>query len=199
MSWEDALKIGTVVIGSLGGGGAIVLAFSKVLGGKWLQSLKGEIDAKLHRLEAELQHRNFVRQRFAEFELIAITECWRAARNCLPLINATRPHDSGTDDAVLVDNATRLADAHNALIEAVGRHEPFLGQTLVAALDSLSRTIRLELSHIQHHERFRGPWWEEGAANSQAYKETCDTLLSLVRSRVADLRSEADAETRSTG
>ena len=199
MTWEDALKIGTIVVGSLGGGGAIVLAFSRVLGERWLQTLKGDIDAKLQRLDAELQHRNFVRQRFAEFELVAATECWRAARACLPLINANRPHDSGTDEAVLNDNAKRLADAHNSLLEVQGRHELFLDQALIDALDGLGKTIRLELAHIRHNERFKGSWWTDGEANREAFKGTCDELLHLVRSRVTQLRAEANVTVESTG
>lgn len=108
MDWVDALQIGAVVITSLGGGGAIVLGRSRFLGDKWLQDWKGEIDAKLQRLDAALRHRNYVLQRFAEFELEAVTECWRAARACLPLINATRPLDSGTNEEVLQKNCTKF-------------------------------------------------------------------------------------------
>jgi hypothetical protein len=109
MNWVDALQVSTLVIVSLGGGGAIVFGLSRFLGDKWLQDWKGEIDARLQRLDAALEHRNFLLQRQAEFELEALTECWRAARACLPLINATRPVDSGTDVEVLQAHLLRFA------------------------------------------------------------------------------------------
>jgi hypothetical protein len=152
MDWVDALKVGTVAIVSLGGGGGIVLGLSRFLGDKWLQDWKGEIDAKLQRLDAALQHRNYVLQRFAEFELEAITECWRAARACLPLINATRPHDSGTDETSLQTNYANLSEGHNKLIDALGRHELFLSPPVIETLETIARVIRMELSNIKHEE-----------------------------------------------
>src|SRR5882672_1086527 len=140
MGWIDALKIGAVVIGSLGGGGAIVFGLSGFLGQVWMQRLKGEIDARLQRLDAALTHQNFLLQRFAELELEAIAECWRAARACLPLINATRPLDSGigeSAEAILLSNTKLLTDAHNVLITASGRHEPFLPTRIVELLDNI--------------------------------------------------------------
>ena len=122
MSWEDALKIGAVVLASLGGGGGIVLGLARLIGDRWLQDWKGEIDAKLQRLDAALAHRNYVLQRLAEFELEALTECWQAARACLPLINETRPINSGIDEAVLKTNYERLSEGHDKLIETLGRH-----------------------------------------------------------------------------
>lgn len=83
MTWVDALKIGLVVIGSLGGGGSIVLALSRFIGDKWLQEWRGDIDERLRRLDARLKHRNYVLQRIAEFELVALAECWHAARASL--------------------------------------------------------------------------------------------------------------------
>lgn len=62
LSWRDALEIGFVVLGSLGGGGAIVLALSGYLGRAWadrfaeeqrldsersLTKLRGDVDAGL--------------------------------------------------------------------------------------------------------------------------------------------------------
>jgi hypothetical protein len=60
MGWFEILQVGAVVVVSLGGGGAIVLGLSRFLGDKWLQDWKGDIDARLQRLDAALQHRNFV-------------------------------------------------------------------------------------------------------------------------------------------
>lgn len=66
MDWTDALKISTLVLASLGGGGGIVLGLSRFLGDKWLQDWKGDIDTKLKKLEASLEHQNYVLQRLAE-------------------------------------------------------------------------------------------------------------------------------------
>lgn len=190
MDWVAALQVGAVVITSLGGGGAIVFGFSRFLGDKWLQDWKGGIDAKLQRLDAALRHRNYVLQRFAEFELEAITECWRFTRACLPLINTTRPLDSGTDEEVLQKNYANLSDAHNKLIDAIGRHEVFLQVAIVETLDGIGHVIRLELSNIRHNEHFKGTWWEDGERNRNEFKTLCNTLLKQVKSRAGELRAE---------
>jgi hypothetical protein len=90
MGWLDALKIGTIVLASLGGGGGIVLGFSRFLGDKWLQNWKGDIDAKLQRLDAALKHRNYLLQRLAEFELSQ--EGRACPRTALMLSRAGTPH-----------------------------------------------------------------------------------------------------------
>ena len=194
MNWVDALQVSTLVIGSLGGGGAIVFGLSRFLGDKWLQDWKGEIDAKLQRLDAALEHRNFLLQRLSEFELEALTECWRASRACLPLINATRPVDSGTDLQVLQANAERLSNAHNKLIEVVGRHELFLSQPIVTTLDAIGKVLRLELSNIRSHKPFEGDWWEKGETNRTEFQKLNDLLLGLVKARVVELRAKAAEE-----
>ena len=191
MDWTDALKVGAVIIGSLGGGGAIVFGFSGFLGQVWMQRLKGDIDARLQRLDAALSHQNYLLQKFAELELAAIAECWPAARVCVPLINSTRPINSGTDEAVLAANAQRLADAHNALIEITNRHEPFLQAPIAQTLEAIGRVVRLELSNIQYHEHFKGDWWEKGEKNQQDLKTLTDGLLVLVKARIIQLRAEA--------
>lgn len=193
MTWTEALQVGTVVVGALGGGGAIVFAFSGFLGKIWLDRLKGEIDARLRRLDAVLEHGNFLLRRFAEFELEAITECWRTARACVPLLNAIRPLDSGTDEGVLTDNARRLGDAHNALVEALGRHEPFLPADMAERLETIRRVVALELSHVRHHERFTSRWWDQGAINQRELQTLMHALLLRVQERVAHLRTTAES------
>lgn len=190
VDWVDALKVSAVVLASLGGGGGIVLGLSRFLGDKKLQDWKGEIDAKLQRLDAALRHRNYLLQRLAEFELEAITECWRAARACLPLINATRPIDSGTDEDDLRVNAANLSEGHNKLIEAIGRHELFLSGPVVETLAAIGRVVRMELSQIGLHRHFVDPWWEQGEKNQREFQRLCDVLLSQVRGRAGELRAE---------
>src|SRR5688572_2273001 len=102
MSWEDALRIVLLALGSLGGGGAIVLGLSGYLGKLWadhaaetqrlrseqaLTTLRGEVDGGLRRLDAVLGHRSYLLQRFAEMELEGLRECWTMARACLPAVN----------------------------------------------------------------------------------------------------------------
>lgn len=133
-------------------------------------------------------------QRLAEFELEATTECWRAARACLPLINATRPHDSGTDEKILQIHFKNLSDAHNKLIEVVGRHEMFLSSAVVDTLDAIGRVIRAELSNIQHDEHFKGSWWKDGEKNRGEFRQLCNELLDQARGRAGELRAEASRD-----
>jgi hypothetical protein len=188
----DALQVGGVIIGSLGGGGAIVFGLSGVLGKIWVDRLRGEIDKDLRRLDRTLEHGNFLLRRAAEFELEALTETWRAARVCLPLINATRPVDSGKDLAALTRNTALLSDAHNALVETLGRHEPFLPDDIAITLDEIRKAVAQELHQIQHQQPFANKWWEEGAANQAAVKTRSDALLVQVRSRNRLLREDAE-------
>ena len=194
MEWVDALKVSTLILFSLGGGGGIVLGLSRFLGNKWLQDWKGDIDARLHRLDSLLKHRNYLLQRLAEFELEAITECWRAARACLPLMNATRPYDSGTDENVLQVHFVNLSEGHNKLVDAIGRHEMFLSSALVDMLDAIGRVIRKELSDIRYDEHFTGSWWKDGEENRRAFKQLCDSLLDQVRARAGELRADTSRE-----
>jgi len=192
MTWQEVLQVGASVIVSVGGGGAIVFGLSGVLGNIWVQRLKGDIDAKLQRLDAALKHRGFVLQRFAEYELEGLVECWRAARACLPLINATRPDDSGTDEAVLSSNYSMLGDAHNKLIEILGRHEPFLPDPIVENLDAMGQVVRMELSNIKHRPAFQGTWWEDGARNREQFSRLNVALKAQVRQRFNELRAASE-------
>ncbi len=194
MTFADVVKVGAAVIVSLGGGGAIVFGLSGFLGKVWVDRLKGDIDARLHRLDSALKHHNFLLQRFSEYELEGIVECWRAARACLPLMNATRPIDSGTDEHVLAANAKALSDAHNVLIAVAAKHEPFLPADVVATLDAIANTVRLELSNIQHHQPFVGDWWEAGERNAREVERLCAVLLKQVKERSTELRSEQESE-----
>jgi len=171
---------------------------SRFLGDKWLQDWKGDIDARLQRLDAALKHRNYLLQRLAEFELEAITECWRTARACLPLINVTRPYDSGTDEAILQVNFANLSKGHNKLVEVIGRHELFLSRTVVDTLDEIRRVIWRELSEIRHNKHFEGSWWKEGEKNRGDFKQLCDSLLNQVRERAGELRAEILSEGKSS-
>jgi hypothetical protein len=192
MAWRDAAEVGLVVIGSLGGGGAIVFGLSGFLGRIWLARLESDINSRLHKLEATLEHGNFLLQRFAEFELEATRECWSAARACLPRINATRPADSGTEETTLQENFRHLAAAHDNLLGKLGQHEPFLIRAIADNLESIGQAVRRELSQIQHSPHFKGKWWDQGESNRNEVKRLSDALLELVKNRIRELRASAE-------
>jgi len=194
MTLLDALQVVTLVLVNLGGGGAIVLGLSKFLGDRWLQAWQGQIDAKLQRLDAALIHKTYLLQRITEFELEALTDCWRAARACLPLINGTRPHDCGLDPERLKTATAQLSAAHNSLIETLGKHEVHLPKAVVDTLEAIGRTVRLEILQLQTRTPFEDVWWEQGEKNRDDFKGQCDTLLHQVRTRVAEIRAEAAKE-----
>lgn len=193
MGWEEVFRIVVAFLMSIGVGGAIVAAVGNLLVGR----LRGKIDERLARLDAALQHRGFVLQRFAEYELEAIVECWRAARTCLPLINSARPLDSGDGpeaEDTLTSAYSALSNGHNILIENIGRHEPFLPDAIVQTLDTLSQVLRFEMSNIRHHPHFQGTWWTEAAENQRVFAETCSQLQRQVRQRTSELREQATTE-----
>jgi hypothetical protein len=196
MTFSDAIKVGLAVVASLGGGGAIVLGLSRYLGQIWIDRLKGQLDERLRRLDSDLKQRNFLLQRFAEYELEGLVECWRAARACVPLINATRPLDSGTDKDVLAKRTKALSDGHNALLATTIKHEPFLPVDIIATLDAISTTLRFELSQINRGTPFvtdaDRDWWDEGKKNRDKVEELSAVLLRQVRERARTLRAEQE-------
>jgi hypothetical protein len=157
-----------------------------------MQESQHRVDEALRRLDAALEHRNFLRQRLSEFELQGLADCWRAARRCVPLINAPRAINSGTDPEVLKHHTTALADGQNELLEAMNRHEPFLGEAIVELLDGIRQGCYGELLQIQHTEHFERDWWTRGAANQETVRKLTDQLKEAVRRRVAELRQLAD-------
>lgn len=184
MTIEVADVVSSVILSVAGTG---------VLGNYLLERFKGGLETRLRRLDAVLQHGNFMLQRFAEFELEAITECWRAARACLPLLNATRPEDSGTNEDALQANVARLSDAHNALLTTVGRHEPFLATPMADTLHSIALVVRRELSQINHRPHFVGDWWDQGARNQKELDDLINLLLGMVKVSVVAIRAGIEA------
>ena len=61
MGWQKAAQVGSVVLASLGGGGAIVYCLSPrgVLGRVWVDRLRGDIDRRLQRLECRAEAQEF--------------------------------------------------------------------------------------------------------------------------------------------
>ncbi|MGV3518290.1 hypothetical protein [Luteitalea sp.] len=193
MSWDEAAKVGAVVIASLGGGGFIVWALAGQLGRLWVERFKGDIEAKLKRLESRLSVGNSLLARFNEYELEAIRECSSRARVCVPLLNAVRPMNSGKDRERLVRDANALGDAHNELVRAMTRHEPFLPGDLRNGLDETAKLVRLELLQAQSEEPFTSRWWEEALKNQEDAKAQAESLLTLVREHLARLRASAES------
>lgn len=91
---------------------------------------------------------------------------------------------------LVCQHTANLSDAHNKLIDAIGRHEVFLQVAIVETLDGIGHVIRLELSNIRHNEHFKGIWWEDGERNRNEFKTLCNTLLKQVKSRAGELRAE---------
>ena len=205
MTWEDALRVGLVVIASLGGGGAIVLTFSTVLGRLWadrlaerqrfkseeeLARLRGDVEGGLRRLDAALGHRSFLLQRCAEMELEGLRDCWQKARACLPAVNGPRAVNSGSDLADLNARTEQLRITHNALMESLGQHEPFLPDKIAQLLDQVRQTASLELMQIQGRKPFEGDWWEKGQKNQETTRRLTDELRVLVKTRIAELTTD---------
>jgi hypothetical protein len=192
MSWQEAGQVGAVIVAALGGGGAIVLGLSKFVGDIWIERFKVDFEAKIKRLESRLEHGNFLLQRFAEYEFQALTECWRAAKACEPLLNAMRPDDA--DKAALPANAKALSIAHDRLLRVTGRHAPFLPQVSSRALDSMTRILRLEISNYQTDKDFVLDLKDKGLKNRSEFEALVNVLLAEVQQRVSELRNEAERQ-----
>ena len=182
MSWWDALKVGLVILGSVGSGGAIVVSLANVIGRRWadraaenqrlrseaslealrlrseetLATLRGDVEGGLRRLDAALGHRSYLLQRFAEMELEGLRECWTKARACLPAINAPRAINSGKDLDELRVRVEFLRTAHNELLETMSKHEPFLPESVVTLLEQVRQKANLELIQIGSRKPFEG-------------------------------------------
>jgi hypothetical protein len=97
---------------------------------------------------------------------------------------------------VLAQRRKDLSDAHNVLLATIGKHEAFVPAEVVGTLHAIARTVRMELSNIDHHPHFVGTWWEEGAKNSGEVQRLCDILLQQVKTRSLELRSEQEEDGR---
>jgi hypothetical protein len=202
MDWGEALKVGTVGLASLGGGGAIVVAASNYVGRIWadrylrrqqsesaqaLERLRGEVESGLKRLDVALSHQKFMMQSVAELEMKALNDCWQAARDCVTRLNATRPADSGTEVETLNANYRSLVDAHNVLLETFGKHEPFLPDDIAETLRDMRTTANLEIDQVQNQAPFGELWWDEGTKNREKMHGLAALLKDLTRARWASL------------
>ena len=117
MDWTGAIKVGASVLLSLGGGGALVAAFSSWLGKVWanrileqdraryqreiealrsqfeanLARLNSELDAANRRIQAELDKRLFVNRVQFEKEFECLARVWRAVAEVRASFNGLRP------------------------------------------------------------------------------------------------------------
>lgn len=207
MTLWDAAQVASVVLASLGGAGVIIYGFSDFLGRVWANRLaesqrheseaslaaqRGRIDEALARLDATLQHRNFLLQRFADIELQGVLACWKLARHSGVLVNDIRPVDSATDPDALNAKLVDLGEAHNKLLSTHGEYEPFLEESVRQILDDLLRLLRLELSQARR-KPFTSGWWDQGETNRGQCEAYIEALRTAVRARVAALRRVADA------
>ena len=110
------------------------------------------------------------------------------------MINDTRPVDSGTDEDRLNAAWSALGTAHNQLLIAHGRHEPFLPDAIIQSLETIGRIVRLELSYISHHPHFEGDWWEDGERRRDEFEAMLSLFRQQVRDRAAELRVSATTE-----
>ena len=73
MNVTDVLKVAIAVIGSLGGGGVLVLALSSYLGKIWATRILESDRAKYQQLNTELQHNLDVATRRLQIELDTVS------------------------------------------------------------------------------------------------------------------------------
>ncbi len=208
MPFDEVLKVGLVVLGSLGGGAAIVAGFSGFLGRLWadrlaerqrlaseaeLTNMRGRLDDALARLNAALEHRTFLLQRLATIELEGLTRCWKFAKRAHILVNGIRPDDAGTDAEALKKRLDELSDTHNELLSACGEFDPFLEDPIRDLLEEVRRIVALELSQASR-DHFSPRWWDQGLTNRVACEQRVTELRGAVRQRIAALRQLAVAE-----
>ena len=206
-TWEDAFRIATtflaMFVASIGGVGVLIRYGGKMLADRlaenhrretetMLTEMRGRLDEGLSRLNAALQHQNFVLQRLAEIELNGIHSCWRAAVNGQVLLNGVRPVDCGTDPDALLRRIKQLADAHNTLLTLIGKYDPFLDPRVPTILHEIARILRLEISQAGRDSFTGFRWWEQGTENAAALETQITGLRAAVQIRIAALRQVAD-------
>jgi hypothetical protein len=199
-----------MVVASVGGIGIIIGAVAKFFGDAlanriaakyeretdaMITEMRGRLDDGLSRLNAALQHQNFVLQRLAEIELNGIHSCWRAASSGQHLVNGVRPVDCGTDAEALRVRIKQLAAAHNTLLALIGKYDPFLDQDVRTILHEIARVLRLEISQASR-EAFTSRWWDQGEENRAALETQVTGLRAAVQLRIAALRQLADDSRR---
>lgn len=156
-----------------------------------LTDMRGRLDDGLSRLNAALQHQNFVLQRLAEIELNGIHSCWRAAITGHHLANGVRPVDCGTDAEDLRSRVRALASAHDTLLTLIGKYDPFMDEGVRTILHDVARVLRLEISQASH-DAFTTRWWDQGDENRATLETQVSGLRAAVQLRIARLRQLAD-------
>jgi hypothetical protein len=211
LSWQDAFRIAAMVVAGVGGIGAVIVAVAKFVADIFsdrikasyqrdtdtmIAELRGRLDEGVSRLNAALQHQNFVLQRLAEIELNGIHSCWRAAITGQHLVNGLRPVDCGNDPDALRDRLRELGNAHNTLLTLIGKYDPFTDQGVGVILHEIARILRQEISQARR-EPFTSEWWDQGDRNRAALETQVNGLRAAVQLRIAALRQLADDAHRS--
>lgn len=213
MTLPDAMQFVTLLLGSVGGAAALIVASAKWFGDHLAERLLEGVRVKhardLEHLGAQLEER--IRDRQAridqvvhvtraqfEVEFAAYRDIWRALdgfRSALLSLRpsvSTAPVDETEDqrESALRDRLGRLVTAFNAFREAVDTNSPFYSERVSEALGPLVDVGNLELLQVRtstDEERFSSQWYDDGDTNRDEVRAKAEVVACLIRRRLASL------------
>lgn len=205
MANPDMWNLVLAILGSLGGGGAIVFAFSSFLAKLWaerilrrehqemertLQSLRDRSEILLRVTQSQIDAKRHIHDSAFLLEFQSYQAIWKslvvvrnAALGLRPVLDFHAPAE--TEDSRREARLQALRAAFASFFEAVELNRPFIQNEIYSKLSELHVQITKESWDYQHgeHEK-RGDYWTRALTNAKAIAALSDEVSDLIRKRV---------------
>lgn len=217
MDIQDVLMVSATLVGSLGGGGAIVVGFSSWLGKVWasrlmegerarherdLAQLRAEVRSKyekqLELIKSELGKSVYVHRVQFETEFTAYREIWKKLVEVKKAVLSLRPVwdsiDPNEDEESRKRRRLEAFDcAFNPFFQTIDENRPFYPQEVWKELKELATLMHHEAIGYQHNTSAKVEYWKEAMENSSKIMAKIDVVENAIRHRLASL-TVIDAE-----
>jgi hypothetical protein len=200
MTWDDAWKAAAAVLVSLGGGGAIVLAFSSWFGRIWAERIlaadRRRYESEMEAVRSRLSHAVLVSRVQFETEFQAMSTIWekldhlRASMGRLRPMMSVGPVTTGLEAREqLAERVQVFSSALDEFREAVDGRSPFYAASIFETLSAIVLLANREQIDIvtTNTATLDADWWRRGQANFEEMRRLCDAASTQIRARVASL------------
>lgn len=194
MSWDEAFRVSTAILASLGGGVAIVLALSSYLGKLWASKILAREQLELDRLRKEHEVR-FSRLHIERADAIKETaQQLQRLDDCLHSILKQLQLTGEPDIDTKLQEAHSL---HNGFVELYKKHRLFFAKDTVALMHKIAMCSRSAYLHIKcyptspddtEYKLIPGLFKEREEAWENARKEYYGDMQLLIEQLEAEFR-----------
>ena len=193
----------SAAVSAVVGGGVVKVWAGRLLerdrarNGEVIERLRGDLEAANRRIQAELDRIVHVHRIQFETEFQALRDIWGKATEVRTTMQVLRPeisvagvgHDSNSESwkEEFGKRSTAFNAAFNALLDAVRSQEPFYPADIHGVLEAILSVADQEIKHVQLHRDSEPDWYETGRKNYDALEEQAQSLVKLIRERIAEL------------